>query len=192
MKFLFATVPQWYPISPYLAGALLVGQLKKAGFEAETIDFNIEFFNDILTSENVKNSLVTARAILSDGSGFVYDEKADSDINRKRKTTAEIRKNIIKEYLQNDNGNAERIAVELDEAIRKASEIIKENTNDEKTEENTSVENTSSEEEIILPPVFENNDTKTEKSYEDKEKEEKLKRYKKSQFTNQLDINIQI
>ena len=71
MKFLFATVPQWYPISPYLAGALLVGQLKKAGFEAETFDFNIEFFNDILTSENVKNSLVTARAILSDGSGFV-------------------------------------------------------------------------------------------------------------------------
>lgn len=118
MKFLFATVPQWYPISPYLAGALLVGQLKKAGFEAETFDFNIEFFNDILTSENVKNSLVTARAILSDGSDFVYDEKADSDINRKRKTTAEIRKNIIKEYLQNDNGNAEKIADELDEAIR--------------------------------------------------------------------------
>ena len=118
MKFLFATVPQWYPISPYLAGALLVGQLKKAGFEAETFDFNIEFFNDILTSENVKNSLVTARAILSDGSDFAYDEKADSDINRKRKTTAEIRKNIIKEYLQNDNGNAEKIADELDEAIR--------------------------------------------------------------------------
>ena len=48
MKFLFSTVPQWYPISPYLAPALLVGQLKNAGYDAESHDFNIEFFNDIL------------------------------------------------------------------------------------------------------------------------------------------------
>ena len=27
MKFLFAAVPQWYPVSPYLAGGLLAGRL---------------------------------------------------------------------------------------------------------------------------------------------------------------------
>ena len=57
MKFRFASVPQWYPISPYLAGALLAGQLKNAGFEADTFDFNIEFFNDILNSAYVKKQL---------------------------------------------------------------------------------------------------------------------------------------
>ena len=57
MKFLFASVPQWYPISPYLSGALLAGQLKNVGFEADTFDFNIEFFNDILNSAYVKKQL---------------------------------------------------------------------------------------------------------------------------------------
>ncbi len=45
MKILFAAVPQWYPASPYLAAALLVGQLKGRGYDAESYDFNIEFFN---------------------------------------------------------------------------------------------------------------------------------------------------
>ena len=61
MKTLFISVPQWYPMNPYLAGAVLVGQLKAAGHEASFYDLNIEFFNDILTREFVAESLDAAK-----------------------------------------------------------------------------------------------------------------------------------
>lgn len=53
MKTLFVIPPQWYPMNPYLSAAQLIGQFKAKGFEAEAKDLNIEFFNDILTKENV-------------------------------------------------------------------------------------------------------------------------------------------
>ena len=80
MKFLFASVPQWYPVSPYLSGALLAGQLNNAGFEADTFDFNIEFFNDILKSEYVKESLEKAKAFLHKDVCFQYDVNCSEDI----------------------------------------------------------------------------------------------------------------
>lgn len=52
-KILLIQPPQWYPVSPYLAVALLAGQLKKAGFEVKTRDLNIDFYNYLLTKERV-------------------------------------------------------------------------------------------------------------------------------------------
>ncbi len=118
MKFLFASVPQWYPISPYLAGALLVGQLKKAGFEAESYDFNIDFFNDILTESYLSVCLKKAQAIIEDNSEFINDDSLSSDINQKIRTTREIRRSIVTEYLKNDNGNAEKTLEEIEWAIK--------------------------------------------------------------------------
>lgn len=118
MKILFAAVPQWYPISPYLAGALLAGQLKSAGFKADTYDFNIEFFNDILTVDFVRESLERAKELVSSDVPFLYDERLDEDINRKRKLTFEVRKNLIKDYLGNDKGEIEKAIAELEGAIK--------------------------------------------------------------------------
>lgn len=53
MKTLFIIPPQWYPMNPYLSAAQLIGQFKKNGLEATALDLNIEFFNDILTKEQV-------------------------------------------------------------------------------------------------------------------------------------------
>ncbi len=50
-KVLLIQPPQWYPVSPYLAVPLLLGQLKKEGFDAEAYDLNINFYNYLLTKE---------------------------------------------------------------------------------------------------------------------------------------------
>ena len=40
-------------MNPYLAGAVLVSELRNAGYDASCLDMNVKFFNDILTKENV-------------------------------------------------------------------------------------------------------------------------------------------
>lgn len=63
-KILLIQPPQWYPVSPYLAVPLLAGQLKKEGFYVKSYDLNVEFFNHLLTKENVLNCDKQAKVIL--------------------------------------------------------------------------------------------------------------------------------
>lgn len=116
MKILFTAVPQWYPASPYLAAALLVGQLKGRGFDAESFDFNIEFFNDILCSSYARKSLDAAKDILLN-SEFSYDSSLSADINEKRKKTFELRKRIIGDYIKYDGEKAEKTIEKIDWAL---------------------------------------------------------------------------
>ena len=60
-KLLLIFPPQWTPISPHFALPSLIGQLKYCGFNAEAMDLNIDFFNDILTKENIENSIKTTK-----------------------------------------------------------------------------------------------------------------------------------
>ena len=46
-KLLLIFPPQWTPISPHFALPSLLGQLKYCGFNAEAMDLNIDFFNEI-------------------------------------------------------------------------------------------------------------------------------------------------
>lgn len=117
MKVLFASVPQWYPVSPYLAGALLAGQLDRAGYEADTYDFNIEFFNDILTRDYIGKSLEKAKAFLNDDSCLSFDSKLSEDINNKRKKNSDIRRQIITDYLK-DDVNAQKVIDDIDDAVK--------------------------------------------------------------------------
>ena len=55
MKTLLIFPPQWHPATPYLSVPLLVSQMQNAGFEAEGWDLNVEFYNDILTIDNIKS-----------------------------------------------------------------------------------------------------------------------------------------
>ncbi len=63
MKILLLYPPQWTPNSPYLALPLLSAQLKKHGYETEIKDINIEFFNHILTKDNLVRRLCEAREL---------------------------------------------------------------------------------------------------------------------------------
>ncbi len=117
MKFLFASVPQWYPMSPYLAGGLLAGQLKSAGYEAETYDFNIEFFNDILKKDYLKKCLDYAKTFVKEFKPFVPSADLSADINNKLRKTAEFRKSIIEDYFKFDGNNAEKILNEVEYSV---------------------------------------------------------------------------
>ncbi len=116
MKFLFAAVPQWYPVSPYLAGGLLAGQLKAHGFDADTYDFNVEFFNDILTKDYALECLNKARAFSS--CDVTADEQFSDDINEKRIKTAMLRQRIIDDYFRFDGGKCDSVIEELEYSVR--------------------------------------------------------------------------
>ncbi len=118
MKFLFAAVPQWYPVSPYLAGALLAGQLKNAGFHAETYDFNVEFFNDVLTKEYIEKCLADAKEFVSDENVMSPSDDFSEDINTKRAKTAQVRKKIIEDYFKFDGGNIENTVEKLEYSMK--------------------------------------------------------------------------
>lgn len=117
MKILFTAVPQWYPASPYLAAALLVGQLKGNGFDAESFDFNIDFFNTVLNSEYIEKSFDDAKAVLSYPE-FEYNSDLSDDLNEKRKKTFEIRKKIISDYLKFDSEKARKTIEKIDWAMK--------------------------------------------------------------------------
>ncbi|MBQ6420935.1 MAG: radical SAM protein [Clostridia bacterium] len=116
MKVLFSSIPQWYPASPYLACALLAGQLGRAGFDADTYDFNIAFFNDILTCEQVGAALEKAKRFLE--TPFTVDGDLPPQIRAKLLETAEVRKNVIEAYLAADTGRAARVIAETENAVK--------------------------------------------------------------------------
>ena len=58
--------PQWTPVSPHFALTSLSGQLKNEGYNVETLDLNVEFYNSILNRaylfyilEKIKKDYVT-------------------------------------------------------------------------------------------------------------------------------------
>ncbi len=116
MKFLFASVPQWYPVSPYLAGGLLAGQLKANGFDAETYDFNIDFFNDVLTKEYLLSCIDAAKNFdcekMTSVTGF------SDDIIEKRNKTAQLRKRIIDDYFKFDKGTVDTVVNEVEYSVK--------------------------------------------------------------------------
>lgn len=64
LKGLLIFPPQWYPGNPYPAVPLLLGQLKRAGFDAKGLDFNIDFFNEILTKNYLELSVKRVRELM--------------------------------------------------------------------------------------------------------------------------------
>lgn len=54
MKILLATVPPWLPYHPYLSIPLLTGILRENGFSVTQKDYNVEFYNDVLSSEEIR------------------------------------------------------------------------------------------------------------------------------------------
>lgn len=121
MKTLFISVPQWYPMNPYLAGAVLVGQLKAAGHEASFYDLNIEFFNDILTREFVAESLDAAKrqlpSLMKLAAGLEDPEKNFGTYSRDVRTKL-LRLRTVSEFLRKNDGTIERALDGVEDAVR--------------------------------------------------------------------------
>ncbi|MBQ9879250.1 MAG: radical SAM protein [Clostridia bacterium] len=120
-KTLFVSVPQWYPMNPYLSGAVLVGQLKAAGFAAAYYDLNIEFFNDILTRNTVEESLENAKrqlpALRELVSSLDDPEKNFASYSRDVRTKL-LRFRTISELLARGDGFIGRVLDGVEDAVR--------------------------------------------------------------------------
>ena len=115
--FLFCSVPQWYPVSPYLAPALLTGQLKARGFNARSLDLNVEFFNDILTDENVAAAYEMAKVIA--GGEVEFPAEGDKEFSAKLERSRGIRKEICRKMLEDtDKGVIDKLLTETDKSVR--------------------------------------------------------------------------
>ena len=118
MKILLTSVPQWFPASPYLACALLAGQLEAAGFEADTYDFNAVFFNDILSEGALNRALEEAKRFIKAPALSCTDPADEAKFRIKTNYTAEARRKLISEYLDGDGKEAEAVVAETQNAIR--------------------------------------------------------------------------
>ena len=81
MKILLLYPPQWTPNSPYLALPLLSAQLRKHGFDTRIKDLNIEFFNFILTKENLQNCFDEAKGFYDSFKKSVFEKYNDAEKN---------------------------------------------------------------------------------------------------------------
>lgn len=117
MKILFASVPQWYPVSPYLAGALLSGQLKSAGFDAETYDFNIDFFNEILTKDYLLSCLDEAQRLIEYDSCCSFDKCIDKTVEQKIQRSFNMRRKIIFDYFNRNQDYVKNVVNSIENAV---------------------------------------------------------------------------
>ncbi len=63
-KTLLIFPPQWMPVSPHFALPTLLGQYEDTGLTASGLDLNVDFYNKILTSDYVNESIDKAKAML--------------------------------------------------------------------------------------------------------------------------------
>jgi len=118
MKVLFTSVPQWFPISPYLACAILAGQVEEAGYHARTIDYNIEFFNDILQPAYLEKSLEMAHSFLACPTIECANASDKETFAPRLETIALERQRIIKSYFEQCGDQIKPTIEALPEAVR--------------------------------------------------------------------------
>lgn len=101
--------PLWYNLSPHIALPLLSAQLKNAGFNSKVIDLNIQFFNDITSSEFIKKSIDK----IEEKYNFYSNHNIDNSNNIEKFQFEEIKNfinsNVNKEYIINKAEIAKQI-----------------------------------------------------------------------------------
>lgn len=120
MKHLLIFPPQWTPINPYLAIPSLMGQLEKEGFNAEALDINIDFYNDILKKSYLENSIKRLKKI--DVTSFFETKKNDINNEQINDYPIEIKERFlknktIKEYLEKKSLLLKIIPNEIEKAV---------------------------------------------------------------------------
>lgn len=118
-KLLLVFPPQWTPISPHFAIPQLIGQLKAKGFNACAMDLNIEFFNEILTYENIQNSIRMAKTeldLLQKNLLSVFSINKKTNDYTFEEQIFLYRYNYIKKFLQTRNDFLSVIPAHIEEA----------------------------------------------------------------------------
>lgn len=120
MKTLLIFPPQWMPVSPHFALCTLLGQFEGTGYDASVMDLNVDFYNKILTRENVQKSLSEAKKMLPElkeniAKYFVKDKKLDEyDFYQKN----EIAKaSMIDNFLTANGASLDKIALLIEQSV---------------------------------------------------------------------------
>lgn len=121
MKVLLLFPPQWTPNSPYLAMPLLSAQLKKHGYETEIRDLNIEFFNHILTKENLTRRLAQAEELYRSLGDVVARNYPDA-LKNFASYSAQEQTMLMKFKRISDVLNGE---IDIEETVKKCEDAVK-------------------------------------------------------------------
>lgn len=123
-KVLLIQPPQWYPVSPHLAVPLLIGQIKRAGFDVKAVDLNVKFFNYVLRNEHLKKADKEAKEILEN----LKEKFSNADFESITQNGSFEEKNLALKYLTIDNfykeneKEIEQVLEETDNALHTLKE----------------------------------------------------------------------
>ena len=121
MKTLLIFPPQWMPIGPHYSLPTLVGQFKDTPYQAEAMDLNIEYYNEILTSDCIKKSIERAKELLPKlkeeiKKDFVLNKKfEDYPFNLQNKI---LRASTINGYLQTKEKDIFSASLLVEQAVK--------------------------------------------------------------------------
>lgn len=94
MKALLLFPPQWIPVSPHLGLPVLAGQLGADGHEATVHDLNIEFYNYVLSEENLAKAHHDATDFMKSHTPSELDYNENSVISLREKAFRQKMKTI--------------------------------------------------------------------------------------------------
>ncbi len=104
--------PQWTPISPHYALPSLIGQLKSNGYSAKAMDLNIDFYDKILTRQNLEDSFLLAKIQLEELKKEILKiyspAKKENDYSLEEKIIL-YKYNYLKKYYANNEEKAKII-----------------------------------------------------------------------------------
>lgn len=118
LKTLLIFPPLWPPMAPYLAIPSLLGQLENEGFDAEALDLNVEFYNDLLKKSYLKKSIKNLKKIEEE----IKHEALKYNLNNINEYPINIKEillknNRIQHYLKNKSHLLNKIPKEIEKAV---------------------------------------------------------------------------
>lgn len=118
-KLLLIFPPQWTPISPHFALSSLISQLKNNGYNAEAMDLNIDFFNDILTKEKIEESIYVTKnqfEFLQKNLMTVFSPDKKQNDYTKEEQMFLYKYNKLKNYIQKNSNYFNFVPMFIEEA----------------------------------------------------------------------------
>ena len=115
VEFLMIFPPIWSFSEPYIAIPSLISQLRHKGYSAKAMDINIDFFNDMLTKQELERSLQlieTKFTALKSRELEIQEEKTYEE------KIASLKLNAFYHYMEHEKEKIKNIPNVIDEAVK--------------------------------------------------------------------------
>ncbi len=122
MKMLLIYPPQWNPTSVYLSVPLLVSQLRAAGYDADGLDVNVRFYNRILRSDFLIETVDKCEREYKELMKLAAEKYPDARENFNKYSLEErtlfLKFNKMSEMFSEGADRLRKIAADTDDAVR--------------------------------------------------------------------------